>query len=413
MARNPFEQLQDVVPEPRQAFEDIAALILRATVSGSRRVRVHKGDGGVDTYTGTYGEDGHADVYQIKYFPSVWDESRKQQIRESYRTARDNNDFNLGTWTLCVPTRLTKGDLRWFDEWKTKQDRSIELLDGDDITERLQREECGQARQLLRSWGLIGLAIGGSRIGARAIFRHENPERSGLTAVLVIQLRNDGDRSARNLKLIVTHGETGCLAHQATADWRQAINDGCVNPRRLYYIHTLNPGDRSVVMGIPVCDRTEYPLAISLNITAEDSIPSELTCLVDGSNLTTGAHVEFGTSKSLISTIAKSTPPRVAQRNPPTSPAAKDLLETILAHPTPEERGLTQILRQWPGGVSDQGFIPNTTEGGSAFGMKKQVLQTAIAELVQLGWLGKPEGDDNVRVYALVTDEGLQPSLRS
>jgi hypothetical protein len=139
MARNPFEQLQDVVVEPRQAFEDIVTLILKCLFPDSRRVRVFRGDGGIDAFIGTLGEGGEVDVYQVKYFPMTWGASQKDQIRDAYRTARDSKDYDLKKWTLCVPTRLTKEDLRWFDEWRRKQekqDRSIDLMDGDDLTAR-------------------------------------------------------------------------------------------------------------------------------------------------------------------------------------------------------------------------------------------------------------------------------------
>ena len=46
MARNPFEQLQDLVSDARQSFEDLAAEILLATATDSRRIKVHVGDGG-------------------------------------------------------------------------------------------------------------------------------------------------------------------------------------------------------------------------------------------------------------------------------------------------------------------------------------------------------------------------------
>jgi len=157
MALIPFEQLQLLLPEPRQALEDIAALILRAIVPGSRRVRVYRGDGGVDVYEGRYGADAEVDVYQIKYFPSVWGDTQKQQIRDSYETARNNSDFNLNRWFLCVPVRLTKEDIRWFDEWRRKQDKPIEIIDGDDLTAHLQKDVCAAARSQLRDWGVRGV----------------------------------------------------------------------------------------------------------------------------------------------------------------------------------------------------------------------------------------------------------------
>lgn len=157
MPRNPFEQLQDVAVEPRQAFEDVATLILKCLHPDSRRVRVYRGDGGIDAFTGTLGEGGEADVYQVKYFSVPWGDPQKQQIRDAYRTARESKDYNLKQWVLCVPVRLTKEDLRWFDEWRRKQDRPIELIDGDELTAHVADRRCAQARTKLREWRVIGL----------------------------------------------------------------------------------------------------------------------------------------------------------------------------------------------------------------------------------------------------------------
>ena len=73
----------------------------------------------------------------------------------------------------------------------------------------------------------------------------------------------------------------------------------------------------------------------------------------------------------------------------------------ILAHPVPEERGLTEILGNSPASVLEACFIPNTTARGSAPSVKKSLLRGAIAELIQLGWLLPPEGDGKVRIYEL------------
>ncbi len=134
MARNPFAQLQDAVVEPRQAFEDIVTIILKCLYPDSRRVRVYRGDGGIDAFVGTLGSAGEADVFQVKYFLTPWGDTQKQHIRDAYRTARGCEDYKLGKWTLCVPVRRSKEDLRWFDEWRKKQDRTVELRDGDDLT---------------------------------------------------------------------------------------------------------------------------------------------------------------------------------------------------------------------------------------------------------------------------------------
>ncbi len=64
-----------------------------------------------------------------------------------HRTARESPDYNLKEWTLCVPVPLTKEDLRWFDEWRSAQDRPIELMDGDDLTRHLAETCCASIRK--------------------------------------------------------------------------------------------------------------------------------------------------------------------------------------------------------------------------------------------------------------------------
>jgi len=85
----------------------------------------------------------------------------------------------------------------------------------------------------------------------------------------------------------------------------------------------------------------------------------------------------------------------------PSQPAAKELLEMILAHPVLGERGLTEILRESPTGPLDMLFIPNITANGSAPSARKSLMRPAIAELLRLGWLLQPEEGKSVRIYEL------------
>lgn len=85
----------------------------------------------------------------------------------------------------------------------------------------------------------------------------------------------------------------------------------------------------------------------------------------------------------------------------PVSPFAKELLQLILEHPNEDEKGLTEILVDSPFGPLNREFIPNTTASGSAPSVKKRLFTSAVAELVQLGWLLQPEEDHAVRIYEL------------
>ena len=106
----------------RIAFEDACLLILSTKYDGENvhGIRVQQGDGGIDIYVGYLGV-GPVDVYQCKFFPGILDSSRQQQIRDAYRTASDNDNFELKSWTLCLPEDLSISEANWFDGWASKQ----------------------------------------------------------------------------------------------------------------------------------------------------------------------------------------------------------------------------------------------------------------------------------------------------
>ena len=413
MALNPFEQLQQVVTEPRQSFEDIVATILRCTIPGSRRVRVYRGDGGVDVFNGTYGAEGEVDVYQIKYFSAQWEESQKRQIKDSYNTARNNLDYRLKTWFLCVPTRLTKNDIRWFDEWR--KDKEIELRDGDDLTELLNQEECKQARQQLREWGVGGLQQAGARFSGSAVIRRSDPARTGLTFEVVVQITNEGDRTARGIRVSIEHSETNCVAGGKNAEqWEQAANDGTLNPRRLSCRIELHPQEKSAIMLINICERTEFPLSIKITIWSEDASPIELGCAItkDAAERTTTQpqFIPLVLRQQSIA-VAQTTNPHSINIVQPTHPAAKEILDAILKHPNSDQRGLTEILEGEPGNNLNAAFLGTTASHGSGgvFTMRKRLFREAVDELIQLGWLLQPESDGLVAVYEFNSEAGLIP----
>lgn len=84
---------------------------------------------------------------------------------------------------------------------------------------------------------------------------------------------------------------------------------------------------------------------------------------------------------------------------PPTDELAKEILDLVRSHGVPDERGLTEILRESPSGPLHRHFIPNTTARGGTYTVKKSQFATAVAELLRLGWLLQPESDHAVRIY--------------
>ena len=397
MTFNPFEQLQFTSIEPRQAFEDTVASILRATIPKTRRIRVYKGDGGVDVFQGKYGEGGAVDVYQIKYFPGSFTDSRKQQIRDAFKTAASSRDYKLRKWILCVPSRLTKGDMRWFDEWLNGEEVSVELLDGDDLTDLLQREECAAVRQQLHGWGLPGMRPGGARLEAGIYTRTQDVASTGLSFFLGVLLHNEGDLTARNVVVEVEHAETHCLAWAAERTlWQEDSPIGRVNPRKLRCKQNVNPGEKITVMGIPVRETTPFPFSARITISAEDLPLRTLFCTVAAAQLTATGWIPF-TNEAVE--FIKSAP--ASARPKPTNPYAKALLDGVLSNPDEANRGVTEILSGMPGDPLHTYYFFTIASHGSTgvLKLRTNLFVQARKELIQLGWLLPPVEGSNTALY--------------
>lgn len=298
---------------------------------------------------------------------------------------------------MCLPTRLKKEDLRWFDEWKSAQPHDITLLDGDDLTGMLHDDRCTIARATLKQWGALGLLQGGPVLLAEALVQKPLNTDPGLSYLILLRIRNDGDESARGLTVVVEHSETGCVSRQELDGWYRSPNDGRLNPRNLRLRKPLNPGEASNVMRIPLVSRSPLPFTVTLRLTAEDTPPRTLYCTITQEQLQTGVKGEFCTE-------ALDTPPKANSEpriHPPTSPFAIELLDHILAHNVAEERGLTVILKKSPTGPLNTLIILQAVSSGSAYPVKTRLLNPAIEELINLGWLLDPVEGDSERIYEL------------
>ena len=76
-----FQMLGGIAGQ-REIFEDICRKIVLAEHPSTRPLREHKGDHGIDFFSGDW-QTG-MDVYQVKFFREEVGDSQQAQIRKSY-----------------------------------------------------------------------------------------------------------------------------------------------------------------------------------------------------------------------------------------------------------------------------------------------------------------------------------------
>jgi hypothetical protein len=296
--KNPFEQLDTLQSGAAHCFEEVASIILRRTLKDVHRVRVYCGDGGVDSFTGTWGETGEIDVYQIKYFITQWSDSHQQDIRDAYKTAANSSEYNLRDWILVVPSDLTRKDWQWFDNWRAKTakktQRRIEVIEGAKLVDLLAKPECAAARQKLRDWQVQGLPSGASWEGWVAIVPDMEIYPKFSAALLVnVWLQNVGDKSARSVRLRLEHFRNDMLSPAPDQRWwRKSATS--LNPWELECTKLIHRNDPVPIIAIPYHEMPAE-VSLSLRITAEDLSPVEMVCRFRPNelNLQQGARVYF------------------------------------------------------------------------------------------------------------------------
>jgi hypothetical protein len=115
----------------REHFERLCAQLIRSKFPNGKGVRVHQGDGGVDTSVGNWADSGGIHVFQVKFFPTGLGTDQKKQVRESLKACIANPRFTTTKWTLCLPVDLSKDEIPWFNNWK--EDNATDTLTNDNI----------------------------------------------------------------------------------------------------------------------------------------------------------------------------------------------------------------------------------------------------------------------------------------
>jgi hypothetical protein len=410
MALNPFEQLELFVSEPRQAFEDLVGMLLADAGRIDRRLRIFCGDGGIDGYQGEFSRGGSLTVYQSKYFTKPWGDSQKQQIRESFRRAAESMEFNLERWFLCIPVRLTLRDVRWLDEWRSKQSVPIELVDGDELTQMLQGGAGARTRQSFKDWGVFSVRNGSPLIQAR-VRCIKLGSRTGQTFRLVVSIENRGDRTAEDLRVRVTHSPTQCVAVQHDESLWNNFRPGPVNPRHLQAKQDLHAGEAIDVLQIPLVAATPFPFTVALEVWLRDQGSSRQFLTLEANQLQGGEGIDFHPGEVKAESSPDGGFVQSALTWPQDGPLQSLLIDMSL-YPNPLEFGLA-YFGSAPETPTRGVYRPSLAQTGSTTQMDNASLKYALEWLVTHGWLDPADQSASTLMYRMSDAAKAHPVFRS
>lgn len=116
-----FKSLYGNLAGAREAFESACESLFRKMYEGSHvsQITVKHGDGGIDIFVGEFGIE-PITVIQCKFFLDAFEDSQKDQIRESFKTAINSEKYELKEWILCIPRVIDIDEASWWFKWKHK-----------------------------------------------------------------------------------------------------------------------------------------------------------------------------------------------------------------------------------------------------------------------------------------------------
>jgi len=129
----------------REIFEKICSHLLSTLYhSEAHGIRASQGDSGIDILIGDFNSP--IENFQCKYFIDGINDSQKNQIRKSFKTAVESEKYTMKRWILCLPCTLSVNEFSWWCEWKNKTCEQhpsveIELWDGDNLIAKLKQTE--------------------------------------------------------------------------------------------------------------------------------------------------------------------------------------------------------------------------------------------------------------------------------
>jgi hypothetical protein len=136
-----FKALYGNIAGARDQFEKACETVFRKEYSDQTvsQIAVQKGDGGIDILIGELGVSPII-VIQCKFFLDSIGDAQKAQIRDSYNRAKNNDDYTLKQWILCIPHVPTVEEMKWWSTWKNKEiitenkdDTFLKVINGNEL----------------------------------------------------------------------------------------------------------------------------------------------------------------------------------------------------------------------------------------------------------------------------------------
>lgn len=123
-----FDWLWDKYKEgAREKLEEICRKIYKREYPNAnvRRVRVTKGDGGIDVYIRN--KDSFK-IVQCKFFKKELGKSQKEQVTKSFETAMKNYSTEVDEWILSVPIIMSREEIFWWENWKEENEEKFNII---------------------------------------------------------------------------------------------------------------------------------------------------------------------------------------------------------------------------------------------------------------------------------------------
>ena len=117
-------------PGGQKLFEDLIVDLVGAVHPTARSIEPNPGDWGIDVIVGNLNGGSDVHIWQAKYFIDGCGRNQQAQIRDAYKQAvakAREKQYQLRSWTLCIPVAMEPDTARWWDAWVKRQKDGVKI----------------------------------------------------------------------------------------------------------------------------------------------------------------------------------------------------------------------------------------------------------------------------------------------